>query len=353
VLRIFEGPTETLAMHLGAQMFNPRSDLKAFLSQELRTPELADRLFAGAADILARYQHRQDGITARRSAYLAAGELGAIALLLAAQQSTATASSRALEWTQLYFEQQLAQVLQPTPNEVVTASAHITAEWVTRYTKAIGDIEQSLAGEEPTLDDFLKKEPDRRVHPRSDAPSPVLREDPPAPEFGRARDSKSPSIEKFEGPESDSTKNRATSANTQPPTAKALEQWLVQWLAQHLKLSTAEIETDKAFADYGVDSVMAVELAQDLEEFLQLDRPLDATLAWNFPTIAALAAHLATHASSHNSRRLIEAEWNPADRASLGFADALPNLQALDDLSEVEMADALAAELAALQGRGA
>ncbi len=39
---------------------------------------------------------------------------------------------------------------------------------------------------------------------------------------------------------------------------------------------------------------MAVELAQELETLLHLPQPLDATLAWNFPTIEALAGHLAT-----------------------------------------------------------
>ena len=320
VLRIFEGPTETLAMHLGAQIFNPRAGFKAFLSQELAAPELAERLFAVAADILARYQHSQEAIMARRWAYLAVGELGAIALLLVIQQSTATASPRALSWTQLYFEQQLAQALQPTPNEAVTAAATATAEWVTSYTDTIGDIEQTLAGADHDLDTLLKRDSERRVHSRSNAPLPVLHKD--------------------------------SEERTQTPTAKSLEQWLLQWLAQHLKLSASAMDTHKAFADYGVDSIMAVELAQDIEEFLQLDCPLDATLAWNFPTIAALATHLATHASAQNFRKLGETEWNPTDPASLGAADALRNRQGLDDLSEVEMADALAAELAALQGRG-
>jgi len=379
VLRIFEGPTETLAMHLGAQIFNPRSGLKTFLSQELAAPELAERLFAVAENILARYQHSQDAIMARRWAYLAVGELGAIALLLAIQQSTATASPRTIEWTQLYFEQKLAQALQPTPNEAVTASAHATAEWITHYTNAIGDIEQTLVGADHDLDTLLKRDSDRRVHSRSNAPSPALREGlpasnadangeihvsqhvrgsvarqgPPAPNTGGAGGSKSPSIGGFRGPECTAVGNEVTEERTPTPTAKSLEQWLVQWLAQHLKLSASDMDTYKAFADYGVDSIMAVELAQDLEEFLQLDRPLDATLAWNFPTIAALAAHLATHASSQNSRRLDEATAEPNDVRSVGFHSVSPNLQTLDNLSEVEMADALAAELAALQGRGA
>ena len=74
----------------------------------------------------------------------------------------------------------------------------------------------------------------------------------------------------------------------------SLQQWLCRWLAQRLRFSAAAIDPGKAFADYGVDSVMAVELAQELETLLHLPQPLDATLAWNFPTIEALAGHLVT-----------------------------------------------------------
>ena len=53
---------------------------------------------------------------ARRWAYLAVGELGAIALLLAIQTNPPPPlPPRALEWTQLYFEQKLAQALPAHP----------------------------------------------------------------------------------------------------------------------------------------------------------------------------------------------------------------------------------------------
>jgi len=325
VLRIFEGPTETLTMHLGAQVFNSRSGLKAFISQDLRAPEVAEQLFAGAKDILAGYQHSQDAVIARRWAYLAVGELGAIALLLAIHRSSGTTSPRSLQWTQLYFEQMLGKALEPTPNDLVAASATATTEWVASYTNTIGDIEQSLIEADHNLDDLLKRELENS------------------------------SVFDFETRRETYSSHPLANHPTYPQslTSKSLEQWLVQWLAQHLKLSASDMDTDKAFADYGVDSVMAVELAQDLEDFLELAYPLDATLAWNFPTISALAAHLANHASSQNSRGLEEAEWNLTEQASLDSAIAVPTLPSLDDLSEAEMADVLAAELATLRGRRA
>ena len=322
VLRIFEGPTETLTMHLGAQVLASHSDLKPFLSQELAVPELAERLFAGAEDILARYYHRHDDtVVARRWAYLAVGELVAIALLLAIQKSSVTTDARALTWTQLYFEQKLAQALASPPDEVVTAAADQTADWVASYAHTIGDIESSLTGEDHELDALLKQNPSSRL-----AIADNIADD----------------------PKSDVVKEQLPSKQ---PTTKSLEQWLLQWLGQRLQLSKAEMDINKAFADYGVDSVMAVELAHDLEEFLQLKHPLDATLAWNFPTISALAAHLTVSANVHPSPRVEAAKGTTTEQVSLGSAKASSKLQTLEDLNEAEMADVLAAELAALQGK--
>ena len=77
-------------------------------------------------------------------------------------------------------------------------------------------------------------------------------------------------------------------------TVDSLQQWLCHWLAQRLQFREATIDPEQAFADYGVDSIVAVELAQELETKLRLSQPLNATLAWNYPTIAALAGYLAS-----------------------------------------------------------
>jgi acyl carrier protein len=58
------------------------------------------------------------------------------------------------------------------------------------------------------------------------------------------------------------------------------------------------VDSSRAFADYGLDSVKAVELAYELENWLGehsggLRLDLGATIAWNFPTIDALARYLA------------------------------------------------------------
>jgi acyl transferase domain-containing protein/acyl-CoA synthetase (AMP-forming)/AMP-acid ligase II/acyl carrier protein len=71
---------------------------------------------------------------------------------------------------------------------------------------------------------------------------------------------------------------------------ESLKQWLIEWLETELALDHETIETDRAFADYGLNSTLAVVLAQDLSEWLeQLVEPI---ITWNFPTIEQITAHL-------------------------------------------------------------
>ena len=67
--------------------------------------------------------------------------------------------------------------------------------------------------------------------------------------------------------------------------------WISTWLRTELKLADAELSGDTTFARFGVDSVHATMMIGDLEE--HLSRRLSPTLAWDHPTINALATHLA------------------------------------------------------------
>jgi len=70
-----------------------------------------------------------------------------------------------------------------------------------------------------------------------------------------------------------------------------LETWLTDWLARSGGVAKAEIQRDREFVDYGLDSLLAVQLSGRLEDLL--GRSLSPSLAWEFPTIAELAQHLA------------------------------------------------------------
>jgi acyl carrier protein len=67
--------------------------------------------------------------------------------------------------------------------------------------------------------------------------------------------------------------------------------WLRERVARGRKVAPDDIDLDEPLTTYGLDSVDAVAIVADLEAWLGLE--LDATLAWDFPTIQLLARHLA------------------------------------------------------------
>ena len=89
------------------------------------------------------------------------------------------------------------------------------------------------------------------------------------------------------------TFNSATPPETKnSKTADGISNWLKQWLAGRFSIDAGAINDDAAVTDYGIDSVMAVELTQNLEDWLQV--ALDPNLVWDFPSLNTLGTYLAT-----------------------------------------------------------
>jgi acyl carrier protein len=77
-------------------------------------------------------------------------------------------------------------------------------------------------------------------------------------------------------------------------TGANMKNWLVDWLANEMNLSRTEIDPSQPFLGYGMNSVQAMTMVGDIEAKLSLR--LAPTLAWDYPNIDALAAHLDTFA---------------------------------------------------------
>ncbi|MFC5906026.1 acyl carrier protein [Streptacidiphilus monticola] len=73
-------------------------------------------------------------------------------------------------------------------------------------------------------------------------------------------------------------------------TNESLTVWLVDRIAVYLRRSSAEIDPTVPLAEYGLDSVAALSLCGDIEE--DFDLVLEPTVAWDYPTVEALAGHL-------------------------------------------------------------
>ena len=74
-------------------------------------------------------------------------------------------------------------------------------------------------------------------------------------------------------------------------TAEQIEAWLVKAIAKSLRIDENQIDPGRPFADFGIDSVAAVELSGDLEDWL--GKKVAPTVVWDYPTVTSLAAHLA------------------------------------------------------------
>jgi acyl transferase domain-containing protein len=78
---------------------------------------------------------------------------------------------------------------------------------------------------------------------------------------------------------------------TLSPDAIAIQRWLVSKLAERLKLSSESIDPRQTFVHYSLGSLAAVELSDELGEWL--GRAVSPTLIYDYPSPDALACHLA------------------------------------------------------------
>jgi len=76
-----------------------------------------------------------------------------------------------------------------------------------------------------------------------------------------------------------------------------VRQWLITWLVTRVGIDPSEIDVDRCFDDYGLDSLTTVELSGELEDWSGVELP--PANAWEHPTVNAMAMLV--------SRELVEA----------------------------------------------
>lgn len=128
--------------------------------------------------------------------------------------------------------------------------------------------------------------------------------------------------------------------------AERIETWLLEWLVGRLALDPADVSRDRPFAEFGVDSLTAVELSHELEEQFHVQLP--PIVAWNYPTPAALARYLAeqtTGIMESQSPSLTSDEIKKAETpAAPDDAQLAALLAEIENLSDAEAARLLADE---------
>jgi acyl carrier protein len=69
-----------------------------------------------------------------------------------------------------------------------------------------------------------------------------------------------------------------------------IQNWLVERFADLSQVTTQEIDLDRPFVDYQLDSALAVTVSRELGSWLEQE--LSITLFWEHPTIRTLAEAL-------------------------------------------------------------
>lgn len=105
---------------------------------------------------------------------------------------------------------------------------------------------------------------------------------------------------------------------------EAIQSWLVSQLAGRLEVESAEIDVQKDFPDYGLNSIEAVNLSGELENYL--GRRLSPTLIWDYPNIESLAEYLAEDTSKDAAPEAPATEVEPEEAREIlakldGMAD--------------------------------
>lgn len=135
--------------------------------------------------------------------------------------------------------------------------------------------------------------------------------------------------------------------------AEQIETWLLEWLVARLGLDAADVARDRPFAEFGVDSLTAVELSQELEDEFKVALP--PIVAWNYPTPAALARFLAEQSLADVNKRRVSDNGKaaappqatsdqPTHNGATGDAELATLLAEIESLSDDEAARLLAEE---------
>jgi alkylation response protein AidB-like acyl-CoA dehydrogenase len=163
ILRIYEGPTETLNMFLGSKVSNGSEEIYDFISQSLESPQVANTIKVAVDKV--KFYYNSSNLFKEKNKntlwiYVKIGELIALGILLAAveyscKHSDSKTIHNNLTWIKLTFEQKLEGILSGTPTEAVVSDSDQLKKLVFSYTDAIGEIEQTLPGEAHELDELI------------------------------------------------------------------------------------------------------------------------------------------------------------------------------------------------------
>ncbi len=250
LLRIFEGPTEPLLVHLGTRAMRDASAQRVLIADRLGAKDIADHLTRAAHQVAARLSaHGATRAAAHQWASLLLG--GAVTegvMLASARIARARGTSGcdlAIARFEESFEKAIARCTTAHADEraaLLGQNLDSAVEWANAD---VGDVEQrSNVMIDPLLDvewvEAMPRQPRRSETTVGDAiPSPSLA-------------------------------------------------YILEWLSDEFQLAPGAASADTSLRDHGLDSLAATRLVVALES--HLGRRIDASLLWRSATIGEFAA---------------------------------------------------------------
>ena len=95
-------------------------------------------------------------------------------------------------------------------------------------------------------------------------------------------------------------------ARAVPATETEIQEWLITHIAAVAKVSSEQVELDRPFAEFGMDSMQMFQLSGDLQKFLGYQ--VSEIIAWDYPTVAKLSGHLGSGAEAPAASKLMSAD---------------------------------------------
>jgi alkylation response protein AidB-like acyl-CoA dehydrogenase len=183
---IGEGASEPLTIQVGRKT-RLTDAIAGYLRSDPAGVELAQLLSESASEIGERCLNLSGGFADRSSAQLWAdtliGQVASDAILLAAareahRQSPSEHLARSVDWAAIRLGRRLRRARAGSPEERLMARASEIDATLALFAASIGDVEQTLAGEEDELDQYLKKSPGAdRIPQAHDLPGHAILDD--------------------------------------------------------------------------------------------------------------------------------------------------------------------------------
>lgn len=258
VLRILEGPTETLYAHLGATLGQAGSGTFTFLRDGLQAPALASELAAIVDAIEAGAGQRRFASSTALGQWLdyRLGELAAAACLLGAAERHTPPGTYAAAWARRRFNSMALAIRAELALDTPYSTGVELLQMIDAYGGAIGDIDQATSAEHQHIDPILRRTPVDTAPPQASVA-------PPAAAAGQA----------------------ITSLHV------IVHDAVLAWLRSDRPQAQHTVDFDMPFTSLGMDSLATVSIAADIETRTGL--AIVPELLYDYQTVHTLAAYLA------------------------------------------------------------